>query len=134
MEFLAKLAGKRDVQPPPLPPQITRFEEFLAKVRGERERFESLVTVLKGDDVEAVPQVIARLEERAAALTQLVEDIGDRAEQARQSAAGVEALATRIASLEGHVLRAEVRASEDAQRADEMDRRAEGLEALVSGA
>src|SRR4029453_4988922 len=102
MEFLAKLAGKRDVQPAPLPPQITRFEEFLAKVRGERERLESLGTVLKGDEREGVPRGVARLAERATALTQLVDDIGNRAEQVRQSAAGVETLEARIASLEGH--------------------------------
>ncbi len=121
MDFLAKLAGKRDVQHNPLPPQVTRFEEFLTKVRGERERLETLVTTLRGDDVDAVPRVIARLEERAAALTQLVDEVGQRAEQVRQSSAGVDVLEARIASLEGLVLRAEARASEDVQRAEELD-------------
>ena len=134
MDFLAKLAGKRDVQHNPLPPQVTRFEEFLAKVRGERERLEDLVTTLRGDDVDAVPRVIARLEERAAALTQLVDELGQRAEQVRQSAAGVDTLEARIASLEGLVLRAEARASEDVRRAEELDRRSEGLDALLSRA
>jgi polyhydroxyalkanoate synthesis regulator phasin len=127
MEFLAKLAGKRDVHPNPLPPQVTRFEEFLAKVRSERERLESLLTVIKGDGADGVPQVIARLEERASALAQLMDDVGSRAEQVRQSTAGVDALETRIAELENMVLRAEVRANEDAQRAEDLGRRSEAL-------
>jgi chromosome segregation protein len=132
MEFLAKLAGKRDVQPDPLPPQITRFEEFLAKVRGERERLENLVSIIKGEGTDGVPHVIARLEERASALTQLMDDVGNRAEQVRESTAGVDALETRIAALEGLVLRAEVRANEDVQRSEELGRRSEALEALVA--
>ena len=43
-----------------------------------------------------------------------------RAEQVRQSAAGVDAMEARIASLEGLVLRAEARAAEDVQRAEEL--------------
>ena len=110
MEFLAKLAGKRDSH---LPPQITRYEEFLASVRTERERLEALVAVIKGDDADAVPRVIARLEERATALGQMLEEVGTRTEQVRESTAGVDALEARIAALEGLVLRAEVRATED---------------------
>jgi chromosome segregation ATPase len=132
MEFLAKLAGKRDVAPDPMPPQVTRFEEFLAKVRGERERLESLVAIIKGEGPDGVPQVMARLEERASALTQLMDDMGQRAEQVRESTANIDALETRIAELEGMVLRAEVRANEDAQRSEELGRRSEALQALVA--
>ena len=103
MEFLAKLAGKRDSH---LPPQITRYEEFLASVRTERERLEALVAVIKGDDADAVPRVIARLEERTTALGQMLEEVGTRTEQVRESTAGVDALEARIAALEGLVLRA----------------------------
>jgi DNA repair exonuclease SbcCD ATPase subunit len=130
MEFLAKLAGKRDAQQP----KATRYEEFLASVRVERERLETLVASIKGDDAEAVPRVIARLEERAAALSQMLDEIGMRTELARQSTAGVDAIETRIAALEGLVLRAEVRASEDAQRSEEMGRRSELLRELVANA
>jgi chromosome segregation ATPase len=129
MDFLAKLAGRRDGQ---IPPQVTRFEEFLAEVRIERERLEILVTSLKTDDADGVPRVIARLEERTAALTQLVDDVGGRAEQVRQSTAGVDALEARIASLEALVRRAEVRASEDVERAEELGQRSEALQELVS--
>jgi chromosome segregation ATPase len=131
MEFLAKLAGKRDVPPPP---QVTRYEEFLASVRTERERLETLVAAIKGDDAEAVPRVIARLEERAATLSQMLDEVGTRAEQVRQSTAGVDAIEARIAALEGLVLRAEVRASEDVQRSEEMGRRSEALQELVAAA
>jgi chromosome segregation ATPase len=132
MEFLAKLAGKRDVAPDPMPPQVTRFEEFLAKVRGERERLENLVATIKGEGPDGVPQVMARLEERASALTQLMDDVGQRADQMRQATSGVDALETRIAELEGLVLRAEVRANEDVQRSEELGRRSEALQALVA--
>jgi chromosome segregation ATPase len=129
MEFLAKLAGKREV---PVALQVTRYEEFLASVRGERERLETLVSAIKGDDVDAVPRVIARLEERAAALTQMLDEVGTRAEELRQSTAGVDAIEARIAALEGHVLRAEVRASEDVQRSEELGQRSEALQELVA--
>lgn len=134
MDFLAKLAGKRDVPPDPLPPQITRFEEFLAKVRGERERIENLVAIIKGEGPDGVPQVMAKLEERAGALTQVMDDMGHRAEQVRDATAGVGALETRIAELEGLALRAEVRANEDVQRSEELGRRSEALQALVAHA
>jgi len=129
MEFLAKLAGKRDSH---IPPQITRYEEFLASVRTERERLEALVAVIKGDDADAVPRVIARLEERTTALGQMLEEVGTRTEQVRESTAGVDALEARIAALEGLVLRAEVRATEDVQRSEELGRRSEGLKELVA--
>ena len=129
MEFLAKLAGKRDGH---LAPEVTRYEEFLANVRGERERLEILVNALKGDDAAAVPRVIARLEERTDALTQVLDEVGARAEQVRQSTAGVDAIEARIAALEGLVLRAEVRAGEDVQRSEELGRRSEALQELVT--
>ncbi len=129
MEFLAKLAGKRDV---PLAPQVTRYEEFLVSVRVERERLESLVNTIKGDGADAVPRVVARLEERTTALTQMLDEVGTRAEQVRQSTAGVDAIEARIAALENLVLRAEVRASEDVQRSEEIGRRSEALQDLVA--
>src|ERR671912_1510167 len=78
MEFLAKLAGKRDV---PVAPQVTRYEEFLVSVRVERERLETLVNAIQGDGADAVPRVIARLEERASALTAMLDEVGTRTEQ-----------------------------------------------------
>ena len=70
---------------------------------------------IKGDDADAVPRVIARLEERAAALTQMLDEVGTRAEQVRQSTAGVDAIEARIAALEGNAA-SRGPASEDVQR------------------
>jgi chromosome segregation ATPase len=131
MAFLAKLAGKRDGH---IPQPVTQVEELLVNAREERERLETLLSSLKGDDVDAVPRVVAQLEQRGRALAELLDEVSGRVDHVRLSAASVDALEARIAALEGLVLRAESRANDGAQRAEELGQRAEGLQDLVSAA
>src|SRR5215218_47671 len=131
MDFLAKLAGKRDV---PNLPQVTQLEELLASAEGERERIAALLASIKGtgDDVDAVPRVVERLEHRTGALKQLFEEMSARADRLQASSSVTEALEARIAALEGCVQRAEARAEDAVQRAEQAGQQREALQALVS--
>ena len=78
MDFLAKLAGKRDEPAPP--PLVAQLEDLLSAVKDERTKLERALSSVKGDDVEAVPRVIERLEERTSALGGQLEAISSRAD------------------------------------------------------
>ena len=98
MDFLAKLAGKRDV-PPRSTGHPVRGSSRTSAASGSASRPWSA----SRETTPTPCRVIARLEERAAALTQMLDEVGTRAEQVRQSTAGVDAIEARIAALEGNV-------------------------------
>ncbi len=132
MDFFAKLAGRRDESA--LPPLFTQLEELVANVQGERQKLESVLASVKGDDVAAVPHALELLEQRVSALTQQLEAASSRADELRRSTADASALQERIATLEVSVKKAEALTGETVQRSEEIRSQRAALQELVSTA
>jgi chromosome segregation ATPase len=130
MDFLAKLAGKRDEPTPP--PLFAQLEDLLSAAKDERKKLERALSTVKGDDVEALPRVIERLEERTSALTGQLEAMSGRADDLGRSTGEIAALQERITSLEDALQKAEARADQTASSVNEASEQRTALQELVS--
>jgi DNA repair exonuclease SbcCD ATPase subunit len=132
MDFLAKLTGRHDE--PALPPIFEQLEELVARVQGERQKLETVLSLVRAEDVAVMPRALEQLERRVAALTQQLEAASGRADQLERSTATAHALQARLTTLEASVRSVEAVTDETVQRAEEIRGQHAALQELVSAA
>ena len=132
MDFFAKLTGRHDE--PALPPIFGQVDELVARVQGERQKLETVLSLVKAEDTAVLPRALEKLEHRVAALTQQLDAASSRAEQLERSTATANALQARLTMLEASVKSIEAVTEETVQRAEEIRGERAALQELVSAA